>query len=282
MQPLSVSLIIIFGRDIAGLISDESQCTMISPGKTDIKREAEQFLDPSREWRRFFAEMWGTFLLVLVACGAVVVSKLGGQVSLAMQVAAPGIMVMTAIYFMGTVSGAHLNPAVTIAFALRSHFPWKKVPIYILAQFMGAILAALLLKAMFGETGDLGATTPKLNITSLQALLIEIILTTGLVNTILAVASGPRNIGHNAAIAIGGYIVLAGFWAAPLTGASMNPARSLAPDIVRGNFQTSWIYICATLIGALIAVGFEWILKGKPSRHATMEAQGLTEDKNAN
>ena len=250
--------------------------------QTEVKNEAEQFLDPSREWRRFFAEMWGTFLLVLVACGASVVSKLTSDVSLAMQVAAPGIMVMTAIYFMGTVSGAHLNPAVTIAFALRSHFPWRKVPIYIFAQFIGALLAAFFLKMMFGETGDVGATTPKLNITSSQALVIEIILTTGLVNTILGTASGARNIGHNAAIAIGGYIVLAGFWAAPLTGASMNPARSLAPDIVRGNFETSWIYLCATITGALIAVGFEWILKGKPSKHATMEAQGLTEDKDEN
>ena len=249
------------------------------PKQSEVKKEAEQFLDPSREWRRFFAEMWGTFLLVLVACGAAVVSKLSNEVSLAMQVAAPGIMVMSAIYFMGSVSGAHLNPAVTIAFALRSHFPWKKVPIYILAQLIGAILAALFLKSMFGDTGDIGATTPKLNITPWQAFVIEIVLTTGLVNTILGTASGSRNIGHNAAIAIGGYIALAGFWAAPLTGASMNPARSLAPDIARGNFDTSWIYLCATITGALIAVGFEWILKGKPSKHATMEAQGLSGDK---
>jgi aquaporin Z len=148
-----------------------------------------------------------------------------------------------------------------------------------LAQLAGGIIAALFLKRMFGVTGDIGATVPKLNLTPLQALLIEIILATGLVNTILGTASGARNIGHNAAIAIGGYIVLAGFWAGPLTGASMNAVRSLAPDIVRGNFQTTWIYICGPLIGAFIAVGFEWILKGKPSKHATMEAQGLPDDK---
>ena len=132
------------------------------PKQSQVKEEAEQFLDPSREWRRFFAEMWGTFLLVLVACGAAVVSKLSSEVSLAMQVAAPGIMVMSAIYFIGSVSGAHLNPAVTIAFALRSHFPWKKVPVYILAQLVGGILAALFLKSMFGDTGNIGATTPKI------------------------------------------------------------------------------------------------------------------------
>ena len=247
--------------------------------QSQTQKEAEEFLDPSRAWRRFFSELWGTFLLVLVGAGAAVVGKLSSEVSLGMQVVTPGIMVMTIIYFMGTVSGAHLNPAVTIAFALRSHFPWKRVPMYILAQLSGAILAALFLKSMFGETGDLGATTPKLGFTPLQALIIEIVLTTGLINTILGTASGPRNIGHNAAIAIGGYISLAGFWAAPLTGASMNPARSLAPDIVRGNFETTWIYISATLIGALVAVGFEWILKGKPSKHATMEAQGLEPEK---
>jgi aquaporin Z len=247
--------------------------------QSQSQKEAQEFLDPSRAWRRFFAEMWGTFLLVLVACGASVVGKLSSEVTLAMQVAAPGIMVMTIIYFMGTVSGAHLNPAVTIAFALRSHFPWKKVPVYIVAQLLGATLAALFVRSMFGETGDVGATTPKLTLTPLQAFVIEIILTTGLINTILGTASGARNIGHNAGIAIGGYIALAGFWAGPLTGASMNPARSLAPDLVRGNFETSWIYLCATLVGALIAVGFEWILKGKPSKHATMEAQGLSPDK---
>lgn len=247
--------------------------------QSQTQKEVEEFLDPSRAWRRFFSEMWGTFLLVLVGAGASVVGKLSSEVTLGMQVVTPGIMVMTIIYFMGTVSGAHLNPAVTIAFALRSHFPWKRVPLYILAQLCGAVLAALFLKSMFGGTGDLGATTPKLGFTSFQALVIEIVLTTGLINTILGTASGARNIGHNAAIAIGGYIALAGFWAAPLTGASMNPARSLGPDIVRGNFDTTWIYICATLIGALIAVGFEWILKGKPSKHATMEAQGLSPDK---
>jgi aquaporin Z len=247
--------------------------------KSEVKKEVEEFLDPSRAWRRYFSEMWGTFLLVLVGAGAAVVGKVSSDVTLGMQVVTPGIMVMTIIYFMGTVSGAHLNPAVTIAFALRSHFPWKRVPFYIMAQLCGAILAALFLKGMFGDIGDIGATTPKLGFTSFQALVIEIVLTTGLINTILGTASGARNIGHNAGIAIGGYIALAGFWAAPITGASMNPARSLAPDIVRGNFDTTWIYICATLIGALVAVGFEWILKGKPSKHATMEAQGLSSDK---
>lgn len=244
------------------------------------EKELKQFVDPKREWRRLFAEMWGTFLLVLVACGAVVVSKFDAGVSLGMQVAAPGIMVMVAIYFMGTVSGAHLNPGVTFAFALRSHFPWKKVLPYIFAQLAGGLLAALFLRSMFGDIGNVGATVPAIQLKPFKAVAIETILTAGLVNTILGTASGARNIGHNAAIAIGGYIALAGFWAAPLTGASMNSVRSLAPDIVRGNFETSWIYIVGPFLGALIAVAFEWILKGKPSKHATIEAQGLSDDDN--
>jgi aquaporin Z len=250
----------------------------MSPKNSQAEKERKQFLDPKQGWRRFFSELWGTFLLVLVACGAVVVSKMGGDVSLAMRVVAPGIMVMSIIYFMGTVSGAHLNPAVTFAFALRSHFPWSRVPGYILAQLIGGLTATFFLKAMFGTVGEVGATTPGLNIELWKALIIEIVLTAGLVNVILGTASGARNIGHNAAIAIGGYIVLAGLWAAPLTGASMNPIRSLAPDIARGQFTTTWIYILGPLVGATIAVGFEWILKGKPSRHATMEAQGLESD----
>jgi len=241
--------------------------------KKDSK--ASEFLDTSKEGRRLFAEAWGTFLLVLVACGAAVVAASGGHVSEAMKVTAPGLMVMAIIYSMGTVSGAHLNPAVTIAFALRNHFPWRRVPMYIVAQFAGALLACLFLKMLFGETGNLGATVPDVNFGHWKAFAIEMLLTAGLVNVILGTASGPRNIGHNAALAIAGYIVLSGFWAASLTGASMNIARSLAPDIVRGNFETSWIYLFAPLTGAAMGVCFEWLLKGKPSEAATKEAQGL-------
>ncbi len=242
------------------------------------EKERKEFLDPSREWRRLFCEFWGTFLLVLVACGAVVVSKMGGEITQAMKVIAPALMVMVIIYFMGTVSGAHLNPAVTLAFSLRSHFPWKRVPAYIFAQLLGGLTAAYFLKTMFGTIGELGATTPGLNIEPWKALIIEILLTAGLVNTILGVSSGPRNIGHNSGIAVGAYIALAGIWAAPLSGASMNPVRSISPDIARGQLHYSWIYVCGPIIGALIGVGFEWILKGKPSRQATIEAQGLEND----
>ena len=233
------------------------------------------FLDPAHEWRRLVAEVWGTFLLVLVAAGGgVVAARSGGAVTLGMIVVAPGLMVMAIIYFMGTVSGAHLNPAVTLAFAARGNFPWGRVPGYVLAQMIGAIAAALFLRVMFGTVGMLGATVPGHGVSSTAALAMEVVLTAGLVNTILGTASGARNIGANGAIAVGGYIALAGLWAAPISGASMNPARSLAPDLVRGDFGTAWIYVAGPVLGALVGVAFEWILRGKPTTAGTVAAEG--------
>lgn len=243
---------------------------------------APDFLDASLEWRRVFSEAWGTFLLVVVAAGAGVVSAVsGGAVTLVMAVTAPGLMVMAIIYFMGTVSGAHLNPAVTFAFALRRNFPWKRVPGYVSAQIVGALLAVLFLHALFGDKGQLGATVPGPGIGVLQALAIEVLLTAGLVNTILGTASGARNIGTNGAIAVGGYIALAGLWAAPISGASMNPARSFAPDLVRGDLSTDWIYIVGPFAGAAVAVLFEWILRGPPTPSGNIVAQGVPEETGA-
>jgi aquaporin Z len=191
-----------------------------------------------------------------------------------MKVVAPGMMVMAVIYFMGAVGGAHLNPAVTLAFAARRNFPWGRVPGYIAAQFVGGIAAACFLRAMFGTIGLLGATTPGPGISDLKTLIMEILLTTGLVSVILGTASGARNIGSNGALAVGGYIALAGLWAAPISGASMNPVRSFAPDLIRGDLRTDWIYLLGPLLGAMIAVGFEWILKGKATAAGTLAAQG--------
>ncbi len=233
------------------------------------------FLDPAHEWRRLFAETWGTFLLVLVAAGGgVVAARSGGAVTLGMMVVAPGLMVMAIIYFMGTVSGAHLNPAVTLAFAVRRNFPWSRVPGYVVAQVLGGVAAALFLRAMLGPAGALGATAPGSGVGSGQALMMEVVLTAGLVNTILGTASGARNIGTNGAIAVGGYIALAGLWAAPISGASMNPVRSFAPDLVRGDLGTTWIYVVGPVAGALIGVALEWILKGKPTAEGAIAAQG--------
>ena len=239
------------------------------------RQSAPDFFDASFEWRRVFAETWGTFLLVLVAAGGGVVSAMsGGRITLGMIVVAPGLMVMAIIYFMGAVSGAHLNPAVTLAFAVRRDFPWRRVPGYVIGQVIGGLCAAAFLRAMFGTVGALGATLPGRGVTSGKALAMEVVLTAGLVNTILGTAYGARNVGTNGAIAVGGYIALAGLWAAPITGSSMNPVRSLAPDVVLGDFGTTWIYLVGPLIGALIAVGFEWILKGKSSEAGRIAAQG--------
>lgn len=244
-------------------------------GHGSLEASLLDFLDPTIEWRRLFAEWWGTFLLVLVAAGAgVVAARSQGSIGPGFQVIAPGLMVMAIIYFMGTVSGAHLNPAVTLAFALRRNFPWRRVPGYLLAQLAGGVGATLFLRLVFGPGGSFGATVPGHGITSIQALAVETVLTTGLVNTILGTASGARNVGTNGAIAVGGYIALAGLWAGPVSGASMNPARSLASDLVRGDFSTSWIYIVGPLLGALIAVAFESILRGKASTAGTMAAEG--------
>ena len=245
-------------------------------------QESPDFLDPIHEWRRLFAEMWGTFLLVLVAVGSGVVAvKSGEAVSLGMQVVAPGLMVMAIIYFMGTVSGAHLNPAVTLAFAVRRNFPWHRVPGYLLAQVLGGVAATLFLWSLFGTSGTFGATIPGSGVSSGTALAIEVVLTAGLVNTVLGTASGARNIGSNGAIAVGGYIVLAGLWAAPISGASMNPVRSFAPDLVRGDLSMTWIYLVGPLLGALIGVAFEWILKGKSTSAGTLAAQGSLDNEQA-
>ncbi|HYB78135.1 MAG TPA: aquaporin [Thermoplasmata archaeon] len=232
-----------------------------------------EFRDPSLEYRRLFAEVFGTFFLVTVAAGAGVVNAVsGGKLSLAMMVAAPGLMVMAIILFMGATSGAHLNPVVSIAFAARGDFPWRRVPGYIAAQLLGATLASLLLWSLFGNVGSLGATNPGPGITSYQAVVIEIVLTVGLVSTILGTASKAQNIGPLAALAVGGYIILAGLWAAPISGASMNPVRSLGPEIVSGHLANAWIYVLGPLVGALLAVGIAHLLRGPGGDQPAIEA----------
>ena len=238
------------------------------------RQEPLDFLDNQQEWRRIFAETWGTFLLVVVAAGGALIRvRSSGAVTLGMAVVAPGLMVMVIIYFMGTVSGAHLNPAVTIAFALRRNFPWQRVPGYLLGQIIGGLAAACFLRAMFRTQGSLGATVPARDVSNVAALCMEVLLTAGLVNTVLGTAAGARNVGANGAIAVGGYIALAGMWAAPISGSSMNPVRSLAPDLIRGNMSTTWIYIAGPLMGALIGVMFEWILRGKASETGRLTAE---------
>jgi aquaporin Z len=224
---------------------------------------AYDFDDPAQEWRRLFSEILGTFLLVLAGAGGAVVDAVShGAISRTAAVTAPGLTVLAVILFMGAVSGAHLNPVVSVMFWLRGDFPARRVLGYIVAQLLGATLACLFLSAVFGKVGMLGATEPGPGVHPWQAFLIELALTAGLVSTILGTASKAQNVGPLAAVGVGGYIVLAGLWSSPISGASMNPARSFAPDLVLGDFANYWVYLAGPLAGGLIAVACAYILRG--------------------
>jgi aquaporin Z len=222
----------------------------------------DEFEDPSLEYRRLFSELLGTFLLVLAAAGGGILHA-KGQISLAAAVVAPGLMVLAVILFMGAISGAHLNPGVSLAFAARGDFPWKRVPGYIITQLLGATLACLFLLAVFGNVEHLGATLPGPGYHDWQAFLMEIALTGGLVSVILGTASAAQNVGTLGALGVGGYIALAGLWSAPVSGTSMNPARSFGPALVSGDWSAYWVYVAGPLIGVAIAVGCAWVLRGR-------------------
>ena len=222
------------------------------------------FEDASLEWRRLFAELLGTFMLVLVGAGAGVVDAVShGEISRTAAVVSPGLMVTAIILFMGAVSGAHLNPAVTIGFTMRGDFPWRRAPGYVVVQLLGATLAVLFLKAVFGTVGQLGQTVPGPHVHDWQAMLIEILLSLGLVSTILGTASRAQNVGALSAVAVGGYIALAGLWSSPISGAVMNPARAFGPALVLGDFSHFWVYVAGPLAGGVLAVGVAWILRGR-------------------
>ena len=223
---------------------------------------AQEFSDPRLAYRRLFSEVLGTFLLVLAAAGGGLLHG-RGAITLSAAVVAPGLTVMAVILFMGAVSGAHLNPAVSLSFALRGDFPWKRVPGYIAAQLLGAALACLFLRGVLGNVAHLGATLPGPGYHPWQALLMEIVLTGGLVSVILGTASAAQNVGTIGALGVGGYIALAGLWAAPVSGTSMNPARSFGPALVAGDWSSYWVYVAGPLSGAVIAVGCAWILRGR-------------------
>jgi aquaporin Z len=181
-------------------------------------------------------------------------------------------MVAAVILFMGTVSGAHLNPAVSVAFAMRGDFPWKRVPAYVVAQLLGAIFATLLLWALIGKQGSAGLTLPGSGISTATAMWWEVVLTTGLASVILGTASGAQQIGPLAALGVGSYIALAGLWGAPVSGASMNPARSLGPALVLGDWTSWWAYLVGPVVGAVIACGFAYVLRGRGGGRSGVEA----------
>ncbi len=239
----------------------------------NIVRPAEDFQDPSQEWRRLFSELYGTFLLVLVAAGGAMMSHaFPDTISRTAAVVAPGLMVMGIILFMGKISGAHLNPAVSIAFALRQDFPWRRVPGYIVAQLVGATLAALFLHGVINASAVYGSNYPAAGYSAGAAFWMETALTLGLVSVILGTASGAQNVGSIGALGIGSYIALAGLWGSPISGASMNPVRTFGPDLVAGRFSDYWVYVAGPLLGAALAVGVAFILRGRGGGASASEA----------
>jgi aquaporin Z len=229
----------------------------------DVVKRIQDFNDPRQEWRRFFSEVLGTFFLVLVAAGGGMMGHaFPGVISRTAAVVAPALMVMAIILFMGKISGAHLNPAVSIAFALRRDFPWQRVPGYIVAQLGGATLAALFLHAVINVSAMYGSNYPAHGYSDMAAFWMELILTTGLVSVILGTASGAQNIGIIGAFGVGGYIALAGLWGSPISGASMNPARTFGPDLVSTTFTGYWVYIAGPIAGAVLAVVIAYVLRG--------------------
>lgn len=242
----------------------------------EVIQPMTDFDDRSQEWRRLASELFGTFFLVLVAAGGGMMSQaFPSVISRTAAVVAPGLMVMGIILFMGKVSGAHLNPAVTLAFSLRGDFPWRRVPGYIIVQLIGATLAAWFISAVIGVSASYGSNYPADGYTSFQAFLMEVVLTLGLVSVILGTASGAQNIGIIGAIGVGGYIALAGLWGSPISGTSMNPARTFGPDLASLDFTDYWVYLAGPIVGAVLAVGFAFVLRGYGGgRSGSAAAQG--------
>jgi aquaporin Z len=239
----------------------------------NVVQRIRDFADPRQEWRRLFSEVLGTFMLVLVAAGGGMMSQaFPGVISHSAAVVAPGLMVFAIILFMGKISGAHLNPAVSIAFALRRDFPWSRVLGYIVAQLGGATLAALVLHAIIDVSAKYGANYPASGYSSSAAFWMELLLTAGLVSVILGTASGAQNVGIIGAFGVGAYIALAGLWGSPISGASMNPARTFGPDLVSTTFTDYWVYVAGPIAGAAIAVVIAFVLRGPGGGRASSGA----------
>jgi aquaporin NIP len=204
-------------------------------------------------WRRATAELLGVYIFVVTGCGAIAVTGVTGALSHVAISLSFGLAVLVAVAATGHISGAHLNPAVTLAFASCRHFPWSEVPVYIFAQLCGATFAACTLKALFGRRVDLGITAPTGS--AWQALGMEVLLTAVLMFVVTSVATDTRAVGEMAAVAVGATISINALWGGPISGASMNPARSFGPALVAGHWASHWIYWLGPIIGALLGAG---------------------------
>jgi aquaporin Z len=212
--------------------------------------------------RKVVAEIVGTFALVFAGTGAIVINDVsGGSVSHVGIALTFGLIVMAMIYALGDVSGAHLNPAVTLGFWLSNRLPTSEAPTYIASQLAGAVLASGMLKLLFWTHPTLGATLPAGP--QYQSLVLEVILTFLLMFVILCVSSGSKETGIMAGIAIGGVVALEAMFAGPICGASMNPARSIAPALLAGHLGELWIYVAGPALGTALAVALFPLLRVK-------------------
>ncbi len=222
---------------------------------------------------RLFAEALGTFALVTAGCGAIVVQSQTGALGHLGVALAFGLVITVMVAVTGHISGAHLNPAVTLAFATIRHFPLREVPAYIAAQLLGASLGAAVLLGLFGDQAALGATVPTGS--SLQSLALETLLTATLMFSITAVATDTRAVGELAAITIGSVVALGALWGGPISGASMNPARSFGPALLSATWQDHWLYWLGPISGALIGAAIYQHLRSSDSEQGpTMEPPG--------
>lgn len=209
--------------------------------------------------KKYYSEFIGTFLMMFCGTGAIIIDEItNGSVTHVGVAITWGLIIMSLIYALGETSGAHFNPAVTIAFAINKNFPLKLVLPYLSSQFLGAITASLLLKFLFPTSVFLGASLPRNN--NGQSFILEIVLSFLLMLIILKVAKGSKEQGLFAGIAIGSVVLLEAMFAGPICGASMNPIRSLTPALVSGRLSQVWIYLIAPPIGMLLAVGFNKLL----------------------
>lgn len=224
-----------------------------------------------QEARALLAELSGTCALTFVAVGTATAAITSHDtVDYISRVAAPGLTVMAMVYTLGTLSGAHINPAVTIAFALHRAFAWWRVPGYIMAQLIGATIAALLVHIIMGSIQ--GAPLPHGGLG--QSLLLEIVLTVLLVTVIVGTATGSKIVGSNAGIAVGGTVALCGMLGATISGASMNPALSFGSLLVGGQLEVYWVYAVGAVVGTVIAVGFNYLTHGQRTPHELEAASG--------
>ena len=214
--------------------------------------------------KRAAAELFGTYILVTAGCGAIVVNNITGALGLVGICLTFGLIVMALIVSIGHLSGAHFNPAVTIAFAVVRHFPWREVLVYIGSQLLGAIAGGLTLRILFGNVASLGATLPANGVW--QSFGVEILLTGTLMFVVTAVATDSRAAGQLAALAIGATVTLDALWGGPISGASMNPARSFGPALIAGVWQDQWVYWLAPVIGAVLGAAIYQFLRNPPAQ----------------